>query len=717
MHGQVQFPDGADIRGPIAASLDMTLSTMSAIAETGPLPPRLDGLHSYPNPVAVATGNGLIATSGLISGGDALYSNITASYFSSASMSITNGSYMQTNSPPNHPVDFAGLELAAAAQSASLAGLPRTGTTYRKNHRLFLVGGGADINVFQIAAEDLQGVNRVTELILTIPQTCECANSTCMQAGVDDAPWDQLIANDQCIDRCHCATPTVIINVLFNERDDVALSQAEYIQAMDDIRTCARISDSSSYTYTPATDVQLGWFGLSGDFELATEAGGDKLDVIWNVAFAVTVTMRDAGLPGTVLAPCGDVQLLHGQLRGQVVARSVATPSGGIGIHHIAPQGCSTLAQVALRAVYWASMETGCNAGQLAVDMYALENATLALLGPGPITDVDLNQTLYDAAASIGSWASNCSLDTIVLSVKAELLAVIPSIGPVSALQLAIAHRVFNAIPPVAAGTAGALVPIVTVSQLVQAPSGISPSGTSCSEYCHGAGICSPLGEHACLCNDEDVYAGERCELQICGPRADAVTHALSAALFGGFVQAPSGRVYACQCQVGYTGRRCTLRVDCPSGSNVTAANVCSGSSASTAPVYDPQLANPVSDAALFVPAFAMNADLQDDEQPSSLTRVEAGDATPDFTSSSASDTPDSTSATNYNALIIVVAIVIGVGLLAGGVVAWRSRQAAQARAGFSTSGQASPTAQTPRFESAERGSFASPTAAAAGGR
>lgn len=715
MHGEVEFPGGADIRGPIAARSDITLATMSAIVETGPLPPRLDGLQGYPNPVAVASGNGLTATSGLISGGDALYSDITASFFSSPSMSITNGSFMLVNAPPNHPVDFAGLELAAAAQSARLAGLPCTGTTHRKNHRLFLVGGGADINVFQLAANDLQGVNRVTELILTIPRTCECANSTCMQAGVDDAPWDQLVANDRCIDRCHCAAPTVIINVLFNERDDVTLTQAEHTQAMSDIRTCASVSQSPSYAYSPATEVQLGWFGLNGDFELATEAGGERLDVVWNVPFATNVTLQDAGLPGTVLAPCGDVRLLHGQVRGQVVARSVATPGGGIGVHHVTPRGCSTLAQVALLAVYWASGDANCTAGQLAVDMHALENATLALLGAGPIADVDLNQTLYDAAASMGPWASNCTLRTILLSVQAKLLAVIPSSGPVSTLQLAIAHRAFSAVPAVA-GAPGALVPSVSLATLVQGPPGTSPAGTTCSEYCNGAGICSPLGEQACLCNDEDVYAGERCELRICGPRAEPVTHALSAALFGGFVQAPSGRVYACQCQLGYTGRRCTLRVDCPSSSHVTADNVCAGSLASTSPVYDPQLVSPVTNATLFIPAFAMDAALQDDEQPSVLTTPGTGDTTPDFISSSAGDTTDTASATSYSTLIIVVGIVVGMALLAGGVVAWRSRRAAQARAGASPGAPPSPAAQTPGFESAERGSFASP-AHAAGGR
>lgn len=299
VQGDFFAPAGSDVEGLLAAAGNVTIGRYSVGEKWYSA---VHPLYSYPVPnsndtrsdrVDLAVGNTVNFTSGLvISGGNLVYRNEPSFVNDPLAGANAPGRVFRANPTGIFPADFAGADVAARWLSASLARLPRTGTSIYQWTTLHLTGTRPDVNVFHVSAEELDSA---TEIRLNLPALSTLGNS---------APLSSI--------------PVTIINVLFDR------AWTEQGPGSGDWSWTGPVTvpEASAEIPIPAENILFGPNGFEGDFHNDRVASR----LIWNFPYATSMRLERLGVKGSLLAPFADVNFVSGEIDGQVWVKSWTGP-------------------------------------------------------------------------------------------------------------------------------------------------------------------------------------------------------------------------------------------------------------------------------------------------------------------------------------------------------------------------------------------------------
>jgi len=542
---------GSDTEGLLMAGRDVAIGRYS-VGERWLQPPhpRWDVYEAslgrfVPQRADLAVGRQLNYTSGAILSGGNVVTGGNQTYVMQPLASVTApGRFLVADPAFPFPggADFDGAVIAMRWLSASLARLPRTGTSIHKFARVMtLTGTRPDVNVFHLSAAALAEVDEV-ELVLTALPRVPAASRP---RGSD--------------------LPSVVINILY---DDAWTSHGP------------GNGDPLSPLFSnpaPALNVTLADLGLTGDFTYSDTIASR---IIWNAPSASVVHAYRIDIIGTLLAPRAHIDFPTGQTHGQLLARSFEG-NGQINLPFYA-SACDPALVAFMQAAasgafpapaYGATGNSSSCAGSCGAAVSGAPPPGTAAMAMDPFGAVDPIVSL--TVDPLSRWRSSPSLGAETKRMFETLVA-----SPADALGL------YGAPILPDCGPRGYLNPQGTCTCWDPA----TYKGRECEivcrdDFCNGRGRCLPDNQEKCECFDPVRWEGDRCERSTCGvnkmlidgptpasPKVCVCAPGFAADATGACtVEIPCiyGTVVGekCQCTPGWSGENCDVpfpeRIQC----------------------------------------------------------------------------------------------------------------------------------------------------------
>ena len=540
-------PTGSDTEGLLLAGRDATIGAYSVGERwtTGPHPRwevRDAEGRTLSTRADLAVGRFLTYTSGaVLSGGNVVYGSNASDVRRPMASAVAPGAFVVADDdafPFPGGADMDGAALAMRWLSASLARLPRTGTTIHKYARVMtLTGTRPDVNVFHLSSRELAEVDEIELVLTALPRSGPKATGALV--------------------------PSVVINVL-HER-----AWSSHGPGAGDSLAAA----FDPVGLAPATNVTFADLGLTGDFNYDLSVAAR---VIWNLPKATALHISRIEVIGTVLAPHADVDFPTGEMHGQMLASSFrgngqinlplwtsATDPALVALIQATDAGVFHSANTSTISVNGTCAHGSCGAAD------GNEGATSGPAGGNWTATIDPFGNTNAAEDVLAPWRSDASpcVPQATLIMMEELVRdpasvlgwygapVLPSCAPFGFLN--------------ENGTCTCWDPATY-------------KGRECEiqcrdDFCNGRGVCDAQDQSKCVCFDPVRWEGDRCERSTCGvnkrlidgPTPDAPKVCVCAP---GLAEDASGActveidcVYGtvvgekCQCTPGWSGDRCDV--------------------------------------------------------------------------------------------------------------------------------------------------------------